>query len=116
MSKYNNRRCELDNYVFDSQAEGNYYLYLRAAKERGAIADLRIHPRYLLLEGFTYTDDGEEVRERPIYYEADFSYTDKGSGELVVADVKGVETEAFKIKAKLFRQRYPEKRLCIVKV
>ena len=66
----------------------------------------------LLHEGFV---DGEGKKVRPIYYKADFTYTQ--DGREIVEDVKGIDratgkirsTEAFQLKWKLLRARYPEK-------
>ena len=63
-------------------------------------------------EGFTYR--GERVKA--ITYKADFKYTDAKSGDTVIEDVKGKDmstgkyltTEAFRLKWKLLKQRYPE--------
>ena len=78
----------------------------------GAISDLKWQVRLLLQEGFT-DRDGNKIR--PIYYKADFTYTQ--NGREVVEDVKGIDrytgkirtTEAFQLKWKLLRARYPTK-------
>lgn len=44
---------------------------------------------------------------------ADFAYTER-NGNLVVEDTKGVETEAFKIKHKLFEYKIPHLELRIL--
>jgi hypothetical protein len=50
--------------------------------------------------------------QKRISYVADFQFirTDPTGAleEIVVVDVKGVETEAYRIKAKIFRAKYPE--------
>lgn len=100
MNKYNARQIKYNGIVFDSVAEANRYAELLMSVNAGAISDLSIHPHYLLLEGFQH--NGEKIR--PVYYEADFEYSE--NGQWVVEDVKGVETEVFKIKRKLFLTRY----------
>ena len=50
---------------------------------------------------------------RAITYIADFQYQE--NGKTIVEDFKGIETEAFKIKRKLFEKRYPDKELRIVR-
>jgi hypothetical protein len=42
-----------------------------------------------------------------VTYVADFAYTDR-QGRRVVVDVKGFRTKEYRIKVKLFRERYPE--------
>ncbi len=100
MSKYHARKAVGDGYTFDSQAEYRRYLWLRQAWVDGDIDALRVHPVYVLLDACTVRGE----TQRAVRYEADFEYTQAGA--LVVEDVKGVETAAFKIKAKLFRARY----------
>lgn len=101
MSKYRNRKVFSDGLLFDSQAEYYRYRELQLLYSAGELDRLEIHPRYLLLDGFRY--DGK--KERPIYYEADFSYRD-AEGNQVVEDVKGTRTEVYKLKRKLFLARY----------
>ena len=64
--------------------------------------------RFLLQEGFT---DEFGKKHREICYVADFQFIrvkpDHMKDDVVVCDVKGVETQAFKIKAKLFQKQYP---------
>jgi len=48
-----------------------------------------------------------------IRYIADFTYYEKG--EYIVEDVKGVQTDVFRLKAKLFKGRYPQYKFCISK-
>lgn len=109
-TKYGNRRTSVDGLVFDSKAEAAHYQALKLRELAGEITDLRVHPRYRLMDG---SRDGQGKAIRPIDYIADFEYREAGA--LVTVDVKGVETEAFRIKAKLFRQRYPTHRLELVK-
>lgn len=64
------------------------------------------------MEGFR---DSSGKRHRAIKYIADFRYRDSVGG-LVIEDVKGYDkkrkkpytTDVFKIKEKLFRNRYPD--------
>ena len=102
-TKYNNRKVTLYGITFDSQAEANRYLLLRELQERGEIEDLRVHTRWQLVDDFT---DGDGQTVRGIQYEDDFSY--RRNGRLVVEDVKGVKTAVFRLKEKLFKQRYPQ--------
>ena len=102
--KYNNRKIEIDGYTFDSRLEADFYLRLKPLVKIGKIKELKIHPRYLLQEGFT--KNGKHYQ--PIYYIADFEalYDD---GTVVIYDTKGMRTEVYKIKRKLFEYRYKDK-------
>jgi hypothetical protein len=105
-SKYGNQPMWLDGYYFDSKAEARHYAQLRLAEEMGDISELQVHPRYKVADA----PNGET----DVYYEADFAYRTR-EGKLVVVDVKGFETQAWKIKRKLFMTRYPELELVVVK-
>ena len=100
MSKYRNKPVTIDGIRFDSKREANRYCELKLLHQAGEIHKLRTHPRYTLLEPF----EVKGVKYRGIVYEADFSYTE--NGVQVVEDVKGVKTQVFRIKEKLFMQRY----------
>jgi len=102
--KYNNRKIEIDGYTFDSRLEADFYLRLKPLVKSGKIKELKIHPRYLLQEGFS--KNGKHYQ--PIYYIADFEvlYDD---GAVVIYDTKGMRTEVYKIKKKLFEYKYQDK-------
>ena len=100
MSKYRNKRVEVDGIVFDSKAEARRYGELKLMREGGLIHNLRTHPRYVLLEPFTV----KGIRYRGVTYEADFSYTENGVE--VVEDVKGKPTQVYLLKKKMFLDRY----------
>ncbi|MFA6270299.1 MAG: DUF1064 domain-containing protein [Candidatus Paceibacterota bacterium] len=102
MSKYHSRPADYDGFHFDSQAELARYHELKLMERNGDIDSLTVHPVFPLMEGFMY--QGKKIRG--ISYEADFSYYE--NGEHVVEDVKGVETEGFKLKSKLFKARYSD--------
>lgn len=97
---------------YDSKKEYARHKELELLERGGAISDLKWQVRLLLQEGFT-DRDGNKIR--PIYYKADFTYTQ--NGREVVEDVKGIDrytgkirtTEAFQLKWKLLRARYPTK-------
>ena len=99
-SKYNARKVRLDGYTFDSMMEADHYCELKLLEKAKMIRDLKVHPAYILQEPFTY----EGKWEKAITYEADFSYME--GGRQVVEDVKGMRTDVYKIKRKLFLKRY----------
>lgn len=109
-SKYGNQPVVLDGIRFDSKAEGEQYLALKLQQEAGLISDLTLQPHFLLLPAKTY--DGR--RERAIFYVADFSYRE--DGRLIVAEVKGYETETWRLKRRLFLHLWPTHELRIIKV
>lgn len=103
-TKYNSKKVELDGYTFDSQIEARYYQRLKWLQEHKEILFFRLQPRYLLQEAFK--KNGRTYRK--IEYIADFEIHHL-DGSIEVVDVKGMETEAFKIKKKLFEKKYPHK-------
>lgn len=102
MSKYHSIKTTIDNVVFASKKEANRYLELKLLLKGKQIQDLVLQPKYLLQEGFTVLFTREKIR--PIYYIADFSYSEEE--KKIVEDCKGVRTKEFLIKRKLFLKRY----------
>ena len=101
-NKYHAKVTEIDGIRFDSQAEARRYVALKSMERSGEIIGLKIHPRYILQSPFIR--DGR--REREITYEGDFSYVK--DNRLVVEDVKGLKTDLYKVKRKMFMYRYPD--------
>lgn len=104
-SKYNAERTSFDGITFDSKSECSRYYELRRLERVGEIKNLTLQPSYLLQEGFQ-GNNGKSYR--PIYYRGDFQYFERSTGQIVVEDVKGVETQVFRLKEKMFRKRYPD--------
>jgi len=100
--KYGAQKTTVDGIVFASKAEARAYQTLRVLEVAGKIFGLTRQPRFLLQEKFT---DGSGRNHRAIYYQADFMF--QRDLKDVVIEVKGYETEAWKLKEKLFRSRYP---------
>jgi ribosomal protein S24E len=103
-TKYGSKKVEIDGHVFDSKIEARYYEQLKWLQEHNQILFFRLQPRYLLQEAFR--KNGKTFRK--IEYIADFEVHHL-DGSIEVIDVKGMETEAFKIKRKLFEKKYPHK-------
>ena len=101
-SKYNARRVTLDGHRFDSQREARRYEQLKALEAADKIAQLELQPRFELQAAFRYR--GEAIRK--IEYVADFKYLDFERGGLVVEDVKGMKTDVYRLKKKLFLAKY----------
>lgn len=101
-SKYHARKTTVDGISFDSRKEADRYLVLKDMEEDGLIENLRRQVRYELIPAFDV--DGRHYR--PAYYVADFVYVDKETGREVVEDVKGMMTDVYRLKSKLFARRY----------
>lgn len=108
-SKYGNRKVALDGHTFDSIAESKYYSELKTRERAGEILFFRLQPMYMLQEAF----EKDGIKHRKIEYVADFEIHHK-DGSIETIDVKGMQTQVFKIKQKLFDKRYPHK-LTLVK-
>lgn len=108
-TKYNNRHVQIDGLTFHSVDEGRYYSELKLRERAGEILFFRVQPRYRLLDGFE--KDGKT--HRAIDYIGDFEIH-HCDGSIEVVDVKGILTQVFKIKEKLFHKKYPHK-LTLVK-
>lgn len=109
MSKYKNKKIQVDMYVFDSIAESRRYKELKLLERAGEITDLKLQPKFLLQESFK--KNGKTFRK--IEYIADFQYIE--NNKVIVEDVKGMQTDVFKIKHKLFEKKYPDLELRIIK-
>lgn len=99
-SKYHAKKTTVDGITFDSRREADRYLVLKSMEEDGAIEDLRRQVRYELVPAF----DVDGKRYRPVFYVADFVYVE--DGKEVVEDVKGMATDVYRLKSKLFSRRY----------
>ncbi len=108
-SKYNNKKIERDGHVFDSVAEYRYYSQLKLRERAKDILFFRIQPRFRLQDGF----EKNGIKHRPIDYVADFEIH-HNDGSIEIVDVKGTQTQVFKIKQKMFEKKYPHK-LTLVK-
>ena len=104
MSKYGNRRTEVDGIVFDSAAEARRWRELRLLERAGRISGLRRQVPYVFLVHTTGTapECGEDKRQ--MRYVADFVYLE--GGREVVEDVKGYRTAEYKRKRRLMRNVY----------
>lgn len=110
-SKYNVDNSELgklkrthNGILFDSRLECRFYVeYLLPKLKRGIIKSIRRQVRYELLPSFIYKDK----KQRAIEYVSDFDVLYQ-TGLFVVMDVKGMVKPIDKIKAKLFKYKYPD--------
>lgn len=109
MNKYRNKKVIVDGKEFDSKKEGNRYKELRLLERAGEISNLELQPRFLLQDKFK--KNGRTFRK--IEYVADFKYIE--NGKTIVEDVKGMQTDVFKLKHKIFEKVYPDLELRIIK-
>lgn len=103
MSKYHNTKVEVDGIRFDSLKEANRYCELKLLERGKAIRSLVLQPKFELQTAFVNADG---KKQRAITYTADFMYYDIGEDKAIVEDVKGMKTEVYKIKKKLFEYKY----------
>lgn len=96
---------------FDSKKEYTRWEELKVLERIGKIQDLRLQQPLIIQDKFV-TNYGEKVSA--INYKADFMYLQDGI--TVIEDVKGIDkktgkaksTEAFKLKWKMLKVKYPE--------
>lgn len=102
-SKYNARKTEVDGIVFDSRKEAEFYCQAKLFAKAGIITKIERQVAYELQPAFRHAGKAE----RAIKYIADFRLT-YNDGHVEVVDVKGMKTEAYRLKRKLLLFRYPD--------
>lgn len=106
-SKYGSHKTVVDGIEFDSKKEAMRYAELRTLEKAGAIHDLKMQVKFVLIPAQREPDKegprGGKVKgkllERECSYIADFTYYE--NGVFVVEDTKGFRTPDYKIKRKL---------------
>ena len=99
-SKYGNRKLVTAEGRFDSIKEWNRWRELKLLERAGQISELRRQVSFELIP----KQDGE----RACHYIADFVYLED-QGKTVVEDCKGMRTDLYRLKKKLFQWRYDMK-------
>lgn len=94
--KYGAVKTAIDGIEFDSKAEALYYQLHKHDK------GMKMQEKFVLMDKFRL--NGKAYRE--IAYKPDFTFYDENGNLTKVVDVKGVLTPEFKIKSKLFANRY----------
>lgn len=102
-SKYNAKKVEVDGIKFDSKVEAEYYLHLKEMQEKKEIQGFERQIRITLQEGFYL--EGIKGKIRAITYVVDFVVTNQ-DGSITYIDVKGIETDVFQLKRKMFMHKY----------
>ena len=103
MNKYNAKKVTIDGITFASKSEGRYYQHLLGLMESGVVESFEMQKPYTLLDKFPHPKTGKTIRA--IKYVPDFEviYTD---GRVEVVDVKGMQTDVFIMRCKMFMFRY----------
>lgn len=109
MNKYQNKKVRWNDITFASKNECRRYIVLKNMQRVGLITSLTLQPVFILQDKFK--KNGKTIIA--IKYVADFSYYLEG--KRVIEDVKGYETDVFKLKHKLFENKFPELTLTLVK-
>ena len=90
-SKYGAKRVEIDGIKFDSRKEANYYLELKIRLAAKDIKGFCRQPEFILAPN--------------LRYKADFIiFNNDGTSEII--DVKGMQTQVYKDKKKLFEDKF----------
>jgi predicted nuclease of restriction endonuclease-like RecB superfamily len=97
-NKYKAKKALFNGRMYDSTAERDYRLFLDTLLKAGEISDLNEQTTIDLHAGIRYKPDFDFIQD----------------GERVYIDVKGFETEVFRLKCKLWKFHGPGK-LRIVK-
>lgn len=102
------KKTVVDGITFDSGREARRYWDLKLLERAGEISDLELQPRYTL----GTDDDPVKIRSkgypngRRCSYKADFRYFDKQTGETVVEDSKGHDTDAARLRRAFVEWQY----------
>ena len=101
-NKYGAKRTRVGQVTYDSKAEAGRAQELAWLERAGEITQLEEQPRW----DFPINGNLLKIRSaryqngRTVTYRADFAYRDK-TGELVVEDVKGMDTEGSRLRRAL---------------
>jgi len=103
--KFNNKKVETAEGIFDSQGEWKRWLILKDAQRSGLISNLQRQVKYTLIPTQYRTEtihlktkdkEVQRVAEREITYTADFVY--EKDGGIVVEDFKGFPNDRWPLK------------------
>lgn len=101
-NKYKNKKVIYNGIKFDSIKEKNRYMQLLYLEKAGLIKDIKLQYEFELQPAFTLN----KKKIRKITYIADFYYYDNNLNDYVVEDVKGIRTDVYKLKKKMFEYKY----------
>lgn len=101
-NKYKNKKVIYNGIKFDSIKEKNRYMQLLYLEKAGLIKDIKLQYEFELQPAFILN----KKKIRKITYIADFYYYDNNLNDYVVEDVKGIRTDVYKLKKKMFEYKY----------
>lgn len=101
-NKYKAEKTDVGKITFHSKKEAKRYKELKLLEKAGVIKDLKLQPRFLLLD--TIRTETETLRKK--FYVADFMYYDCEKNITVVEDVKGFKTKDYILKKHMFLEKY----------
>lgn len=102
-SKYRAVPIDTEDGHFDSMGEYARWQDLKLMQRAGLISGLKRQVKFELVPK-QKSKDGKNVQ--PVEYIADFRYCDKGTGEWITEDFKGMRTDVYKLKKKLMLWKY----------
>ena len=105
-SKFHAYKVKIDNISFDSINESRFYLVCLDKLNKKEIRAFELQKKFTLIP--SYKKDGKTIRET--CYIADFVLL-MADNSVRVIDIKGIETDVFKIKHKLFEFVYKNLKL-----
>ena len=91
--------------MYDSKKEARRAAELQWLESVGAIKELKRQQKFELQPAYV-NNKGQRIRA--IEYVADFTYITTQDGKQVAEDTKGMRTDVYKIKRKLFEFKYRE--------
>lgn len=101
--KFKAEATESDGIKFPSKKEAKTYDYLKLLERDGQITDLKVNAQLKGEEKLKYVFQTEPFK---MWYEPDFEYFDVKLGKHIVADAKGVRTDAYKRKKRLMKKMF----------
>lgn len=95
------KKVDYDGFTFDSEMECEFYKVLKKKEKEGLIFELKRQVPFEVLPEFSVNG---KIR-KAVNYVADFTFKDK-TNKLHVIDVKGMLTDEFLLKRKMFEYKY----------
>lgn len=108
--KFNNKKVETPDGVFDSKREHKRWLELKVMLQLGSISALQRQTKFSFLMTLEPHPDLVPIHgsskpfRRKVSYTADFTYYE--GGHLVIEDCKGFRTDAYKRKRQWMKKVY----------
>ena len=97
-SKYNAKKIKVDGISFASKKEADYYVTLKLLTKSKEIKGFCMQARFVISNG---TEENKAIE-----YVTDFIVFEN-DGTYKIIDTKGIQTDVFKLKMKLFKEKYP---------